>query len=93
MSRSKQPIVEWKEVVAATNDGVAIFEEKRVVHVDDRFAAVFGFGESATMEGRRWETLFPQKVRQRLESEILPTARRAREWQGQIAAQDTTGSS
>jgi len=87
MSRTEQPLVEWKEVVAATSEGIAILQGERVVHANDSFAAHHGYDDPTAVEDSRWKTLYPQGERDRLESKAFPAARRDGEWHGHVQVQ------
>lgn len=65
MSDGANTAVEWRDVAAATTDGVGVLDGGEFVHADAALADCYGFDDPAALRGRSWRALFEAGARPR----------------------------
>ena len=91
MSASERPSVDWESIVAATSDGIGILEGERFVHVDDRFAAYYGYEDPDEVLGSEWGTLCARDDRDRFDREVLTQIAPGSTWRGEAVGRRAGG--
>jgi len=76
----------------ATGDAVAVIEDGVYDRVSGRYAALFGYEDPATLEGKSWSEPFLPAERDRVESELRPAIEDRRSWHGEVDAPRGDGS-
>lgn len=77
--------------VNASMDGMAIVSGGVHVYANDAYAALYGFADRVSVEGRAWRPLYTEEARTRIGEEIEPVLENRDFWRGTLTGQRPDG--
>ncbi|QCS41492.1 ATP-binding protein [Natrinema versiforme] len=77
--------------VDASMDGIAVVVDDRHVYANEAYAALYGLGDGADLEGQQWCTLYTNDSQRRIEREVVPALSDRNYWRGTLTGTRTDG--
>jgi PAS domain S-box-containing protein len=81
----------WREVGAASIDGVGVFDGDEYVYANQAFADIYGYDDPDELVGTAWQERHERDERERIEREVLPRVREEGSWRGESVGRRRDG--